>query len=219
MIDEKLYRETFSRLQASGEAKKEVLLKMNEMNEKKMMRRPLKVLRAAGLAAMLTVALAVSANAASGGELLESIFQTFVVTCSTPDGSETFTVNVTDGVSDSVIEGLFSPEHGAAVTEKRNDRLYLIIDGTETDITDALNEDGQYTAALEDGTTITVQGTVEDHMILSSAQGSDMYYITTGGTGGDMDALNSAKTDMGEADGVTAVYEPMAADAPADENN
>ena len=34
MMDERLYRETFSRLRASGEAKKEVLVKMNEMNKK-----------------------------------------------------------------------------------------------------------------------------------------------------------------------------------------
>ena len=36
MMDERLYRETFSRLRASDEAKKEVLVKMNEMNQKTM---------------------------------------------------------------------------------------------------------------------------------------------------------------------------------------
>lgn len=70
MIDEKLYRETFSRLQASDEAKKEVLLNMNEM---KKTRRPLKVLRALAIAAALTLALAVTANAASGGELFKTL--------------------------------------------------------------------------------------------------------------------------------------------------
>ena len=45
MIDEKLYCETFSRLRASDEAKKEVLVKMSEMNGKKTLRRPLKALR------------------------------------------------------------------------------------------------------------------------------------------------------------------------------
>ena len=33
MMDERLYRETFSRLRASGEAKKEVLVKMNRSEE------------------------------------------------------------------------------------------------------------------------------------------------------------------------------------------
>ena len=73
MIDEKLYRETFSRLRASDEAKKEVLVKMNEMNGKKTLRRPLRALRAVALAAMLTLALAVSANAASNGALFENM--------------------------------------------------------------------------------------------------------------------------------------------------
>lgn len=70
MIDEKLYRETFSRLHASGEAKKEVLLKMNEA---KKTRRPLRALRVLALAAALTLALAVTANAASGGELFKTL--------------------------------------------------------------------------------------------------------------------------------------------------
>ena len=72
MMDERLYRETFSRLRASDEAKKEVLVKMNEMN-KKTMRRPLKALRAVAMAAVLTLALAVTANAATNGELFENM--------------------------------------------------------------------------------------------------------------------------------------------------
>ena len=59
MINEKLYRETFSRLRASDEAKKEVLMKMNEQTKT---RRLPKILRAAAIAAMLTIALAVTAN-------------------------------------------------------------------------------------------------------------------------------------------------------------
>lgn len=70
MINEKLYRETFSRLQASDEAKKEVLLKMNEM---KKTRRPLKALCVLAMAAVLTLALAVTANAASNGELFKTL--------------------------------------------------------------------------------------------------------------------------------------------------
>ena len=59
MIDETLYRETFSRLQASEKAKKEVLEKMK--NTKKM-RLP-RVLRGGVIAAALIAALAVSAAA------------------------------------------------------------------------------------------------------------------------------------------------------------
>ena len=51
MMDERLYRETFSRLRASDEAKKEVLVKMNET---KKMRRPWKALRAVALAFSIT---------------------------------------------------------------------------------------------------------------------------------------------------------------------
>lgn len=213
MIDRNLYCETFSRLQASNEAKKEVLLKMSET--KKTMRRPLKALRAAGLAAMLTVALAVTANAASGGELLAGVYQTFVITLATVNGDETFTVNVAGGVAENTVEGLFSPEHGSAVTEERDGRLYLAADGEETDITDALNEAGEYVTELEDGTVITVQGTVEDHMILSSAQDSGTYYVTTSSTG--EDARNMTKVDLSEVEDVTFAYESMSAtDAQAD---
>lgn len=70
MMDERLYRETFSRLRASDEAKKEVLLKMNGMEKT---RRPLRALRTLAIAAALTMALAVTANAASGGELFKTL--------------------------------------------------------------------------------------------------------------------------------------------------
>ena len=67
MIDKRLYCETFSRLCASEEAKKEVF---QMMNEKKQAKRLPRVLRAGAIAAVMTVVLAVSAGAAdlaSGG--------------------------------------------------------------------------------------------------------------------------------------------------------
>ena len=67
MIDKRLYCETFSRLCASEEAKKEVF---QMMNEKKQAKRLPRVLRAGASAAVMTVVLAVSAGAAdlaSGG--------------------------------------------------------------------------------------------------------------------------------------------------------
>ena len=60
MIDRNLYRETFSRLRASGEAKQEVLRKVKTMREKK--RLP-KLLRTAVIAAAMCGALAVTAGA------------------------------------------------------------------------------------------------------------------------------------------------------------
>ena len=204
MIDETLYRETFSRLRASDEAKKEVLMNMSET--KKTLRRPLRALRAVGMAAMLTLALAVSANAASGGELLEGIYQSFVITFTTPEGSEHVTVNVAGGVPESALEGLVLPEHGSAFTEMRDGRLYLTAGGEETDITSALTEDGEYTARLDDGTTVTVQGTVENHMILSSAEDSSSYYITTSG---DPDALKGM--DLIDGEDVTVSVDSMTA--------
>ena len=58
MIDKKLYCETFSRLHASEEAKKEVF----QMTKKKGARIP-KLLRGAAIAAAMTMALAVTAGA------------------------------------------------------------------------------------------------------------------------------------------------------------
>lgn len=57
MIDKKLYCETFSRLHASEEAKKEVF----QMTKKKGARIP-KLLRGAAIAAAMTMALAVTAG-------------------------------------------------------------------------------------------------------------------------------------------------------------
>ena len=61
MIDKRLYCETFSRLCASEEAKKEVF---QMMNEKKNARRLPKLLRGAAIAAAMAMALAVTAGAA-----------------------------------------------------------------------------------------------------------------------------------------------------------
>ena len=72
MIDKDLYRETFSRLCASDEAKKEVF---HMMEKQKKIRIP-KLLRGAAIAAVMTMALAVTAaaaNAATDGMLLNGI--------------------------------------------------------------------------------------------------------------------------------------------------
>ena len=62
MIDKRMYRETFSQLRASDQAKQEVLQKMQEMKQRKRMPR---VLRGAALAAAMMMALAVTARICS----------------------------------------------------------------------------------------------------------------------------------------------------------
>lgn len=166
MIDEKLYREAFSRLRASDEAKKEVLLKMSEMNGTKTTRRPWKALRAAALAAMLTLALAVTANAASNGALFENmriIFQ---------DDSRIVLEN--DAGERVEVTGTF------AHAELRDGKLILTVDNAEFDITDEIAENGVYqgtvTTAGGEDVDVTVTGTLEDCQVQVSSQGGDTDY-------------------------------------------
>ena len=169
MMDERLYRETFSRLRASGEAKKEVLVKMNEMN-KKTMRRPLKALRAVAMAAVLTLALAVSANAATNGELFENmriIFQ---------DDSHIVLEN--DAGERVEVVGAF------ADVELQDGKLILTVDNAEFDITDEIAENGVYTGTVKtaggEDVGVTVTGTLEDCEVqLSSQDGDTEYNIAT----------------------------------------
>lgn len=169
MMDERLYRETFSRLRASGEAKKEVLVKMNEMN-KKTMRRPLKALRAVAMAAVLTLALAVSANAATNGELFENmriIFQ---------DDSRIVLEN--DAGARVEVTGVF------ADAQLEDGKLILTVDNAEFDITDEIAENGVYTGTVKtaggEDVGVTVTGTLEDCEVqLSSQDGDTDYNVAT----------------------------------------
>jgi len=167
VIDEKLYRETFSRLRASDEAKKEVLL---NMNEKKTMGRPLKALRAVALAAMLTLALAVTANAASNGALFENLRIIW------QDGSH-IVMEDDDGNRVSVV-GTF------ADAELQDGRLVLTVDDKEYDITDDIVNNGAYSAAVKcaDGSEVEVNvtGTLEDWEVRTSAgDGETDYNVST----------------------------------------
>ncbi|MCI9577770.1 MAG: hypothetical protein HFF98_02875 [Oscillibacter sp.] len=169
MMDERLYRETFSRLRASDEAKKEVLVRMNEMN-KKTMRRPLKALRAVAMAAVLTLALAVSANAATNGELFENmriIFQ---------DDSHIVLEN--DAGERVEVTGVF------ADAKLKDGKLILSVDNAEFDITKDIAENGVYhgTVKTAGGTDVgvTVTGTLEDYEVqLSSQDGDTDYNVAT----------------------------------------
>lgn len=166
MIDERLYRDTFSRLHASGEAKEEVLLKMNEMREKKTVRRPLKALRAAALAAMLTLALAVTANAASNGTLFENLRIIW------QDGSR---IVLEDGTGTRVeVIGAY------ANAELRDGKLMLTLDDAAAiDITEDIVKNGSYTATVNrDGTevNVTVTGSLEDWNIETSFEDGNASY-------------------------------------------
>lgn len=166
MMDERLYRETFSRLRASDESKKEVLLKMSEMNGKKTMKRPLKALRAVALAAMLTLALAVTANAASNGMLFENLRIVFQ--------DDSLIVLENDAGERVEVVGTF------ADVELRDGKLILTVDDAEFDITEEIAESGVYqgtvkTAGGED-VDVTVTGTLEDCEIQMSCQDGDTNY-------------------------------------------
>lgn len=163
MINEKLYRETFSRLRASDEAKKEVLMKMNEQTKT---RRLPKILRAAAIAAMLTVALAVTANAATNGELFENLRIVF---------QDDYNLILEDDAGNIVsVTGVH------ADAELQDGRLVLTVGDNETDITDAIEQDGVYsTTVTTDGNTavdIKVSGTLEDWEIDTSCQENGITY-------------------------------------------
>lgn len=142
---------------------------MNEMN-KTTMRRPWKALRAAALAAMLTLALAVTANAASNGALFENmriIFQ---------DDSRIVLKN--DAGERVEVTGVF------ADAELRDGKLILTVDNAEFDITADIAENGVYqgTVTTAEGVDVgvTVTGTLEDCQVqLSSQDGDTDYSIVT----------------------------------------
>jgi hypothetical protein len=165
MIDEKLYRETFSRLRASDEAKQEVIMRTADMNEKKT-RRPLKALRAAAIAAMLTVALAVTANAASNGALFENLRIVW------QNDSQIMLEN--NQGNQVLVSGVF------ADAELQDGKLVLTVDGTETDITQEIEEHGTYNSTVKtaDGrdVDVTVTGTLENCEVQLSSRDGDMDY-------------------------------------------
>ncbi len=135
MIDKRLYCETFSRLCASEEAKKEVF---QMLNEKKRTRRLPKVLRAGAIAAVMTAALAVTAGAAdlaSGGAFFRSIREVW------SDGYETRY----EAVDQDGNQMMLSVSEGARI-ERRDDGKVMVLcaAGEEVDITGRMASDGAY---------------------------------------------------------------------------
>ena len=194
MIDPKLYCETFSRLHASEEAKKEVL----QMKEKKRMRMP-KILRGAAIAAAMTMALAVTAgavNLATDGEL----FRQFTIIW-----SEDNHYVAQDDQGNQVDITLMD---GDLVTEE-DGRLILHMNGENIDITEELEAEGVYACAYdmevvhEDGSretrTVSIQVTGSpENWTVTQDNGDGIAYETTGGTG---EAAGAAVSVTEPADG------------------
>lgn len=137
MIDKDLYRETFSRLCASDEAKKEVFRKMEKQ---KKIRFP-KLLRGAAIAAVMTMALAVTAgavNVATDGMLLDGTLFRIIFF----DGNH---MELEDGqgnhLSVTAVDG--------QLVREEDGRVYVSLDGEDTDITVPLLENGVYSFEYE----------------------------------------------------------------------
>ena len=155
MIDKRMYRETFSQLRASDQAKQEVLQKMQEMKQRKRMPR---VLRGAALAAAMVMALAVTAgavNVATDGAL----FRQFTIVWTSGD-QYLARDDQGNAVSITLVDG-------DVVTEE-DGRLILHVDGEDIDITEELETEGVYDYAYdmevvrEDGSRETRTVTIED---------------------------------------------------------
>ena len=175
MIDQKLYRETFSQLHASQESKEEVI----HMRKKTSAKLP-KLLRGAAMAAAMCMALAVTAgavNIATDGEL----FRQFTVIWS----GENSLVAVSD--QGEKVEITMVPAGQVTV---ENGRMILHARGGEIDITDEIETMGSYhcaydmTVVHDDGSeevrtiTLEVRGTLEN-WTLTQDNGDGTSYTTS----------------------------------------
>lgn len=137
MIDKELYRETFSRLRASDEAKKEVFRKMEKQ---KKIRLP-KVLRGAAIAAVMTMALAVTAgavNVATDGMLLDGRLFHIIFFDSTH-------MELTDDEGNTISVTAV----GGNLVREEDGRVYVQLEDGEADITAELAENGVYSFEYE----------------------------------------------------------------------
>ena len=193
MIDERVYRETFSRLRASQQAKEEVF---QMMETRKHNRRLPKVLRGAAIAAVMVMALAVTAgavNVATDGEL----FREFLITWVGDDNL----VAVDDQGNQVYIT---IDQSGEDLVTKENGRLILHAD-QDIDITDELVEKGSYhyeyeaKAVWEDGSqevrtiTIDVTGDLDSWSVTRSNGGDVSDTVTSGESEGGLDVALGAR--------------------------
>lgn len=182
MIDKRLYCETFSRLCASEEAKKEVF---QMMNEKKRGGRFPRVLRTGAIAAVMAAAMAVTAGAAdlaSGGALFRSIRQVW------SDGYETRY----EAVDRDGNELMLSVSEGARI-EKRDDGRVMVLcaAGEEVDITENLARDGAYhfeKSTESRSVEVDVTGSAEAWELTETVTGEDGTAYTNHFTSEDVEA-------------------------------
>lgn len=201
MIDRRLYCETFSRLCASEEAKKEVF---QMMNERKNTRRFPRILRVGAIAAVMTVALAVTAGAAdlaTGGALFRNLRQVWT------DGYETRY----EAVDPEGNEIYLSVSEGARI-EKRDDGKLIILcaAGEEVDITEKLAEEGRYLFEKETesrSVQVDVTGSAEDWELTETVTDRDGMTYTNHLTSQDAEGQVSVTVaeDAGAEDGVVIV--------------
>lgn len=158
-----------------GADKIEEMIVMTENQEKKALRFPK---RAALVAAALAAALCVTAAAAEVPAVQE-FFATMFVTISTKDG---------------VAAGLNIPN---VAVEEREGRSILIVDGEETDVTDALAREGKY---LYKGDGFEVE--VDEHGVaIITAYGADgtvVSYSTQPLEGGDVVYTVTSEDENGQ---------------------
>lgn len=164
MIDQRLYCETFSRLCASEDAKKEVFLKMEHQRQRKK-----GLLRGAVIAAAMTMALAVTAgavNLATGGVLLQSLREVWSDGCVTRyEGVDL------DGNSVQV-----SVSQGSTIHMTEEGRMLLRSAGEEVDITREMTQDGEarFEKTMEQRTVeVLVTGTVEEWELMETVTEAD----------------------------------------------
>ena len=192
MIDKRLYRETFSRLCASEEAKKEVF---HIMNEKKQTGRLPRVLRAGAIAAAMTLALAVTAGAAdlaSGGALFRSIRQVW------SDGYETRY----EAVDRDGNQLMLSVSQGARI-EKRDDGRVMVLcaAGEEVDITEGLAQEGAYhfeKSTESRDVQVDVTGSVEKWELTETTTDRDGTTYTNHFTSDDVEAQVQTSVSVAE---------------------
>ena len=166
-MNRELYRETFSRLRASDQAKEELMNMTEEGKTGKV--RTFKAARTALIAAALAVGCLVLCAAGWIGYT-----------------SATGAQRYQDGAYE-----VFSALNAESPVEVREGRLWFIADGQEVDITDQISEDTPYIYTVEDGNAgfidhVIVGGTVEDYgyaniiVDLNGEPGNDLYYVDGG---------------------------------------
>ena len=163
-----VFQETFSRLHASEEAKKEVLFMAMQQKTK---RRGRLAVKTAGVAAAVMMGLAATAgaiNAATGGQLFTTL------TAVWSDGFKT--------IYETETGDTYTGYQMRGDVEERDGRLLLLVGGEEIDITDALAENGSYTYEVkEEGVSLLVEvtGSPERWSCTNTVSVEDVTYSDT----------------------------------------